>query len=246
MTMPLAKAPGNYRFLRGTGELPFCNAVIAEAGYEIVRAQLERPVPWREGFRTIEAHLAGLGRPRQALCSVELRCTRAYTRDGFAEFNVGYANLMRDWGLFVDGFGCTTRTNVAPEHSPPSEQVLFAFAYTVPTAGVRPSFVLAGAPEGPSVRPGETSAGALAEKVEDAVRVLSGHLEALDQRWDAVNQVAVYTAHDALPAMRDGLLPKLGPAALNGLRWFISRPPIVGLEIEIDARRVGTELRIGG
>src|SRR5579884_623465 len=54
--MPLASAAGSYRFVPGDGRLPFCHAVIADDGYEIVRAQFERPVPWREGFAAAERH----------------------------------------------------------------------------------------------------------------------------------------------------------------------------------------------
>jgi hypothetical protein len=235
---------GNYRFLPGAPALPFCGAVAADPDYEIVRVRLDRPPPWREGFGRIEAHLASLGRPRQALCSVELRCARPYTPDGFAAFNVGYADLLREWGLLVDGRSSTTRTNVAPEQAAPAEQVLFAFAYTVPAADAPPTFVLAGATERADLRPGEASPEALREKTADVVASLSGRLEALGRDWSAVGDVALYTAHDALPALRAELLPRLGPAALHGLRWFDSRPPIVGLEVEIDARAVRQELRL--
>jgi hypothetical protein len=235
---------GNYRFLPGAPALPFCGAVAADPGYEIVRVRLDRPPPWREGFGRIEAHLAALGRPRQALCSVELRCARPYTPDGFAAFNVGYADLLREWGLLVDGRSSTTRTNVAPELAAPAEQVLFSFAYTVPAADAPATFVIAGATERPDLRPGEASSEALREKTADVVASLSARLEALDQDWSAVTDVAVYTAHDALAALSSELLPRLGPAALNGLRWFASRPPIVGLEVEVDARSVRQELRL--
>jgi hypothetical protein len=235
---------GNYRFLSGAPSLPFCGAVAPAPGYEIVRAELDRPPPWREGFARIEAHLASLGRPRQALCSVELRCARPYTPDGFAAFNAGYLDLLRDWGLVVDERVSTTRTNVAPQLAAPTEQVLFAFAYTVPAADAPPSFVLAGATEPADMSPGQSSPEALREKTAAVVASLGERLTALGQSWPAVGQAVVYTAHDALPAVRAELLPRLGPAAVHGLRWFDSRPPIVGLEVEIDARAVRQELRL--
>src|SRR5262245_46194416 len=129
--MLLTNPAGNYRFFPGNGTLPFCNAVIADPSYEIVRVQFPRLVPWREGFAKIERHLVDVvGRPTAALCAVELRCAKPYTRAAFDEFNVGYAELLRGWGLFVDGLGATARTNVAPELHPPAEQSMFAFAYT--------------------------------------------------------------------------------------------------------------------
>jgi hypothetical protein len=241
--MLLQQAAGNYRYLPGGGDLPFCQAVVADPGYEIVRAQLLRPLPWRDGFALVERHLAALGRPRQALCSIELRCAAAYaTRDDFAGFNVGYAALLAEWGLTVERGSSTTRTNVAPVHAPPSEQVLFAFAYTVPSRTTDTTFILSGATAGGTT--GDTSAAGLRAETAGVVETLSGVLTALGQRWDAVSQVAVYTAHDLLGAVGDGLLPRLGSAAPIGLHWFVSRPPIVGLEVEIDARRVLTELRV--
>src|SRR5262249_21049817 len=137
-----------------------------------------------------------------------------------------------------------TRTNVAPDVAAPPEQALFAFAYTVPAAGATPTFVLSGATEGARLRPGETSPAALREKTADVVRELTDRLDAIGQDWAAATQVAVYTTHDALAAVRAELVPVLGPTAVDALRWFFSRPPIVGLELEIDARRLRQELRL--
>ena len=79
----VGQSAGSYHFLPGGGALPFCGGVVADSGYEIVHAVLRRPIPWREGFGLIERHLAALGRPRAALCAVELRCGKPYTREQF-------------------------------------------------------------------------------------------------------------------------------------------------------------------
>jgi hypothetical protein len=242
--MLVEQSRGNYRFLPGSPALPFCGAVVADPDHEIVRLQFDRPPPWRAGFRLLEAHLEQVGRPRQALCSVELRCASPYAPEAFAAFNVGYAALLEEWGLFVDGRSGTTRTNVAPELAAPAEQVMFAAAYTVPAAGARPTFVIAGATERADLPAVQGSPEALRAKTADVVATLSERLAALGQDWPAVGQVAVYTPHDALPALRSELLPRLGPAAVHGLRWFPSWPPIVGLEIEIDARTVAREIQL--
>ena len=36
-----------------------------------------RPVPWRDGFAAMEKRFKAEGRPKQALCGVELRCPGA-------------------------------------------------------------------------------------------------------------------------------------------------------------------------
>jgi hypothetical protein len=40
------------------------------------------------------------------------------------------------------------------------------------------------------------------------------------------------------------ILEPLGPAAIHGAHWYASRPPIEGLEFEMDLRGVFSELRI--
>ena len=64
-------AAGNYRFIPGI--TAFSSGVIAMPGHEIVHATLAAPMPWREGFALIERHLRAQGRPRTALCGIELR-----------------------------------------------------------------------------------------------------------------------------------------------------------------------------
>ena len=43
---------------------------------------------------------------------------------------------------------------------------------------------------------------------------------------------------------RSILLSPLGAAAVHAFHWYYSRPPIVGLEFEVDMRGVRQELRI--
>jgi hypothetical protein len=244
----VGQSAGNYQFLPGGGTLPFCGGVVADAGYEIVHAVLRRPIPWREGFGLIERHLAALGRPRAALCAVELRVGKPYTREQFFApdgFNGQYGALLREWGLVVDGLGATARTNIAVDVAPLAEQVLFAFSYTVPAPDAPPTFVISGAPEAPAVRPGETSPEALQEKTRDIVTTLSQRMESLGMGWDQVTAVGLYTVHDLFPILRPEVLEKLGLAALNGIQWYCGRPPVETSAIELDLRGVQRELRLG-
>lgn len=241
-------AAGNYRFLAGSGALPFCGGVIADPGYEIVHATFRQPIPWREGFGAIEQHLAGLGRPRTALCAVELRCGKPYTREEFFSrdgFNGRYGDLLREWGLVVDGLGATARTNIAVDLVPLPEQVIFAFSYTVPAPDAPPTFVVSGVPEATSVRPGDNSPRALREKTRDVVTTLDRRLGSLGAGWDQLTAIGLYTVLDLFPVLQDEVLAKAGPAALNGIQWFCGLPPVEGGAIEIDVRGIQREIRVG-
>jgi hypothetical protein len=248
--MPLIDHPhGGYCFLPGIA--PYSCGVVAAAGFEVVHVTLHRPVPYLRGFDAIERHLASEGRPRAALCGVELRCPRPYSFEGFAEFNAGYARILEGWGLLVDGVNPVARTNVAPEVDPPVEPVLYGFSYTRPCdPSAPPTFVVAGAGELPEgvleaegiVRAGDISPGGVAAKARCVMDLLDGRLRGLGGAWADVTAIDVYTIHPILP---EAILDRAGPAAIHGVRWFYSRPPIVGIEYEMDLRGVRTELRTG-
>ena len=245
--MLVAKPEGNYRFFPSSGEaeLPFCNSVIADPGYEIVRATLERPIPYRAGFELIEQHLKALGRPRQALCGLELRCSEPYTGEGFRAFNAQYAEVLSGWGLHggTPGSGTTARTNVAPALHAPKEQVLFAFSYTVRSTVDRPTFVVSGAAAGRG-RPGDQSFDAVREKVANMVQALEARLKEMGVSWELSTETVAYAPQDIEPALRMELLPRIGTAVLNGIRWFPSRAPVIGSELELGTHGVRQELRV--
>src|SRR5438067_1140279 len=108
--MPLMDHPtGNYQFLpiatapRITGAAPFSSGVRALPGYEIVHATFQVPLPYRAGFAAAARYLEAVGRPRIALCAVEVRVPRPLTMDEFAAFNADYRALLGEWGVLVDG-----------------------------------------------------------------------------------------------------------------------------------------------
>src|SRR6185503_20668492 len=101
MTEALPFPDGGYRFIRGV--FPYSAGVAAEPGFEIHRVRFASPAEVEAGFRRIEDHLASLGRPVAALCACELRSPAPFTEAGFAEFNRGYVDRLKQWGLFRDG-----------------------------------------------------------------------------------------------------------------------------------------------
>jgi hypothetical protein len=251
---PASLLPGpdpSYRFLPG-GE-PYSSGVVATSGWEVVRVTLQAPVPWRDGFAAIERHLGGLGRPRTSLCAIELRVPAPLTFTGFADFNRGYRALLGEWGLLVDGRNPVARTNVAPVVGPPSEPSLYAFSHTVPAeVPGRPTFVAAGSGElrpGPAsrasvVRPDEISPGALREKAAYVMNVMQVRLAGLGGTWADVTAVGVYTVHPLESFLATEVLAAMGPAAIHGIHWHLSHPPIAGLIYEMDLRGVRREMRL--
>jgi hypothetical protein len=249
---PLIPGPDpSYRFLPG-GE-PYSSGVVASPGWEVVRVTLQAPVPWRAGFAAIERHLAGLDRPRTALCAIELRIPAPLTFGGFAEFNRGYRALLGEWGLLVEGRNPIARTNVAPVVGPPAEPSLYAFSHTVARAEPgRPTFVAAGSGElrpGPAsrasvVRPDETSPDAMREKAAHVMGVMQARLTGLGATWADVTAVGVYTVHPLESFLATEVLARMGPAAIHGVHWHLAHPPIGGLAYEMDLRGVRREARL--
>jgi hypothetical protein len=243
---------GGYRFLPGIA--PYSCGVVSAPGHEIVHVTLHRPVPYRQGFDVIARYLASEGRPRTALCGVELRSPQPFTFDGFAGFNVGYARILEGWGLFVGGVNPVARTNVAPEVDPPAEPVLYGFSYSRPCdPTLPPTFVVAGAGELPEgvlspgaiVRAGETSPDALAAKARFVMDIMENRLGGLGGDWTDITAIDVYTVHTVGPLLPEIILGRVEVAAAHGVRWFYSRPPIVGIEFEMDVRGVRAEVRLG-
>ncbi len=242
---------GGYRFLPGIA--PYSCGVVSAAGREIVHATLRSQVGWRQGFEVIAAHLDAEGCPRPALCAVELRSPRPFTFEGFAAFNASYAAVLEGWGLFVDGVNPVARTNVAPELNPPAEVSLFAFSYARPCESDEPTFVVAGAGELPEgilaasaiVAAGDTTLGAITRKMAFVIDLMENRLHGLGCDWGQVTAIDVYTVHPFDHALPDVILRRAGNASAHGVRWFYSRPPIAGIEFEMDVRGVRSEVWAG-
>jgi hypothetical protein len=249
--MRIENKRGNYAFLKGIA--PYSAGGAALEGYEVEHARFSQPLPLQRGFEAVAAHLARLGRPRQALCGMELRSPKPFTFQGFADFNAGYVATLKAWDVFVDGVNPVARTNVAPAVGAPAEPSLYGFSYTVPAAAKRATFVIAGAGELPEgsldphdvVRRGETSAAALVEKARFVMGLMEGRLKGLGVSWKDVTTTGVYTVHDIHPFLARELLARMGPAAAHGVTWHYSRPPIESIEFEMDLHGAPRDVVIG-
>jgi len=242
--MPLVPHPhGDYLFLPGIS--PYSCGVVSAPGFEIAHVTFRQPVAYGRIFDRIAQHLEDHGRPKAALCGIELRSPRPFTFHGFAEFNGGYAKVLEDWGLFVDGINPVARTNVAPAVDPPSEPALFGFSYTTPCdPALPPTFVVSGAGELPEgilaqeaiVSVGDTSSEAMIKKASFVMDLMENRLHGLGADWSGVTDVDIYTVHALEKILPDVILKRIGSAGALGVRWFFSRPPIVGIEFEMDLR----------
>ena len=230
----IANHKGNYHFLSGIA--PFSSGVAAFEGYEIVHATLRLPVPYHCGFDLVNKHLTSLGRPRYALCAIELRSSEPFSFEGFEEFNQGYQNLLAEWGLLLNGYNPVARTHIAPVFGAPAEPSLYAFSYTVPLKKRHsfPTFVLSGGGEmgkgkrSPEtiIRYGETTNEALKEKASRVMELMQLRLAGLKLTWPDVTVIDIYTVHPVCHFLPELILKSVDKAAVHGVRWFYGRPPI--------------------
>jgi len=238
---------GGYRYIKSVFQ--YSAGVAAEAGYEIHRARLARPLPLADGFRAVERHLASLNRPTTAFCACELRSPEPFSEQGFVDFNHGYVETLARWGVYKDGVNPVARTNVCPQYDAPPVPSLYAFSYTVPSSNPGRSFIVSGggeAPEGKAsyreaiVRYGDLSPEGLRDKVRYVAGEMERRLAALGFGWRDAGSTQAYTVHD-IGALVAAEIAARGAGA-NGLTWHFCRPPVVGIDFEMDVRGPAREL----
>jgi hypothetical protein len=205
-----------------------------------------------EGFDAIEAYLAGIGRSPTALCACELRSPAQFTDAGFVAFNRHYVERLAAWGIFRDEVNPVARTNVCPEIDPPTTPSFYAFSYTVPNANnAARSFVAAGSGEaregglsyeGRIIRRGDQSSEAMREKARFVLGAMEQRMAALGFGWADVTATQAYTIFDIHMLMADELVRRA--AIPGGVTWHFARPPVQGLDFEMDVRGVAHELVI--
>jgi hypothetical protein len=239
---------GGYRFI--PGPFQYSGGVTAEPGFRIERARFARLVPLTEGFAAVEAHLAALGRKPTAFCACELRSPAQFTEAGFIAFNRGYVEKLTAWGIFRDEVNPVARSNVCPEIDPPAVPSFYAFSYTVP--GDEGGFVAAGSGEARGeiggsyadriVRLGDQSPEGLREKTCYVLGEMERRMAGLGFGWADVTTTQLYTVYDVHPFFADEMVAR--GAVPAGLTWHYARPPVQGLDVEIDVRGLARELVI--
>ncbi|HYZ33010.1 MAG TPA: hypothetical protein VE684_12100 [Crenalkalicoccus sp.] len=236
--------PGVFQYSAGVAALP---------GFRIERLRFADPVPLAEGWRRIAAHLEAIGRPRAAFCACELRSPAPFTEEGFTAFNRAYAAVLGEWGVLREGLNPVARSNVCPALGAPAEPGFHAFCVTMQEPGAAGDFVIAGSGEVPEgrgnyrdhiVAPGDASAAGLLAKARFVLGEMERRMAALGAGWARTTGVQVYSVRDLAPLMAAEVVPR--GAARHGFTWQWCRPPVEGLEFEMDCRGVAVERVLAG
>jgi hypothetical protein len=240
--------PGGYRFIPSVFQ--YSAGIAAEPGYAIERVTFRNPLPLAQGFARIADIIERRGRPLTAFCACELRSPAPFTDAGFRAFNEGYVSTLARWGIYdpLARRNPVARSNVCPAIDPPPEPAFHAFSFTVPARAAAPSFVIAGSGEARegsasyrerTVRYGETSPPAMREKAVFVVGEMERRLMLLGYAWSHTTATQVYTVNDLHPFLAEVIVRR--GAAHAGLTWHFCRPPVEGLEYEMDCRGVAAE-----
>lgn len=240
-------APGGYRYIPAVFQ--YSAGVAAEDGFELERARFMAPVPLADAFAKVEAHLKAIGRPTTAFAHCELRSPAPFNDQGFIDFNRQYVQTLERFGIYKDNVNPVARTNVCPMYHEPATPSMLAFTYTIPATSSRRTFMLSGggdARSGPEpykdriVRMNDTSPEGLREKVIFVIDEMEQRLKTLGFGWSDVVSTQAYTVQN-IGHLVGELLAARG-AITSGLVWNYARPPVIGLDYEMDVRGIAREL----
>jgi hypothetical protein len=240
---------GGYRYIPGVFQ--YSAGVGALDGFEIERVTFQMPVPLADGFTFIERYLHGQGVPLLAFCACELRSPAPFTDAGFIAFNRHYCGTLERWGIMTGENNPVARSNVCPEIDKPAAPSFHAFCFARPSPGASGSFVIAGSGEAEeghasyrerTVRFGDTSPAGMREKAAFVLGRMEQRMAILGATWSATTAVQVYSVFDIHPFLQDEIARR--GAARHGLTWHVARPPVQGLDYEMDCRSVLVERRV--
>jgi hypothetical protein len=233
---------GAYRYLPAIA--PYSSGVAAEPGHEIIGLRFDSPPPVVDGFARLDEECAERGLPPSALVGVELRSPAPFAFGAFDEFNETYQQLLAERDLLEDGVNPIARTNVVPVRSAPGEPVLLSAFLVRRSAGAGGvDFVVAGGGEIDGLDPdaivarGDVSEAGLTKKADHVVDEMRARLAGLGKDAESPTLVDVYTAHE-IPGLEEMLLDRLPAVGRHGFVRWLTRPPVVEVEFEMDLRRV--------
>ena len=239
---------GGYRYIPSVFQ--YSAGVAAQPGFKLEQVRFKTPIPLGQAFDIAQSHLTRLGRPLTAFAHCELRSPSQFDDHGFIQFNKKYGEILEGWGLYKPQMGDQTpinpvaRTNVCPEYFGPKEVSMLAFTYTIPCdLSSASNFVLSGggdARSGPEpysdriIALGDQSHSGLSLKIEFVIKEMQRRLECLGFKWDDVACTQAYSVHN-IGGLVESLLASQGLMS-HGLNWYFARPPVQGLDFEMDLR----------
>jgi hypothetical protein len=223
----------------------YCAGVVPYKGFEVVRVLLRPWIPLDRAYAFIEKYLKSLERPVQAFCGIELRVPAPLTFDQWSSFNVPYLKQLREWGLIFGDQSAVCRSNIALALKAPDTTSVCAFSYTVPTSEGVPTFFLSGTADidssGKIIAEGDTSAEAMHNRARFTIDTVGATLGKLKVSWEDTTQIALFHVADIPNLFGPTLLGKVGGAVRRGVLVYHARPPLVGAEVELEARAVRQE-----
>jgi len=234
-------ADGGYRYIPSVFQ--YSGGVAAEPGFALERVRFLKPLRLVDGFAAIEAHLKSMGRPTTAVAQCELRSPAPFSDQGFKDFNTAYVKTLERWGLYKDGDNPVARTNVCPVYDAPGESMLFGFTYSVPSSLQRTTFQLSGSADAHTgnaparervIAWGDTSPEGLRTKVAFVADEMQRRLAAFGVGWADAVSTQLYTVQNIGHLVGEELVKR--GAGHGGLVWNYARPPVLGLEFEMDVR----------
>ena len=252
--LPVFEA-GGYRYIKAVFQ--YSGGVAAQPGFEIERARFAKPLPLAQAYAAVEAHLRALGRPTTAFAACELRSPEPFTDQGFIDFNRVYVKTLERWGIYRDGdvpVNPVARTNVCPVYDRPPEPLMYAFSYTVPARdarAARATFIVSGSGDARAdgttysdrvIRYQDTSPEGLREKVAFVVAEMERRLALLGVTWNDAVSTQAYTVQNIGHLVGETMAAR--GACARGLVWHYARPPVVGLEYEMDVHGPARDITI--
>ena len=239
---------GGYRYLPSVFQ--YSAGIAAEPGFQLVQARFRSLIPIDDAFICIANHLKKIGRPLTAFAHCELRSPKQFDDQGFIDFNRKYVSTLGQWGIYqAESKECSfinpvARTNVCPEYFGPTEVAMYSFAYTVPTSSDSPGgFILSGGGDARSgsepyreriIAYGDTSNSGLRLKMEFVSNEMTKRLKSLGFNWSDVTSAQAYSVHN-IGGLVEEVFAKQGYLH-SGINWHFARPPIAGLDFEMDLR----------
>jgi hypothetical protein len=235
---------GAYRILPGGSA--FCSGVVPYDGYEVVRVLLDPWILLEQGYGYIESFLKSAGRPVQAFCGIELRVPAPLAFKDWSTFNVPYLEQLRKWQLMFGDYSAVCRSNIALAVLPPVRTSLCAFSYVAPASRKGKTFFLSGQADidgnGKAIAEGDTGPAAMHKRTRFTMDTVAQTLTKLGLSWQDTTQIGFFHVHDIPDLWGPQLLGSLGEALRRGVLLYRARPPIAGLEVELEARAVRQEL----